>query len=95
MALKNSIKEFADFLGDRESLLDQSYPRIAEKIELLWRHNEVYLYLDQIMVVEKGRERSGFPLEVMKEFQVLREIHAKLYGETTVNNMGSKPIWRG
>ncbi len=95
MALKNSIKEFAAFLGDQESILDQSYPRIAEKIELLWHHNEIYLYLDQMMVVEKGRERGGFPLEVMKEIQVLREIHVRLHGEVTVNNMSNKPVWRG
>lgn len=95
MALKNSIKEFAAFLGDQESILDHSYPRIAEKIELLWCYNEVYLYLDQMMVVEKGRERNGFSLAVMKEFQALREIHARLYGEVAVNDMGSKPVWRG
>lgn len=95
MALKNSIKEFAAFLGDQESVLDHSYPRIAAKIELLWRHNEVYLYLDQMMVVEKGRERSGFPLAVMKEFQALREIHARLYGEITANGLVNKPVWRG
>lgn len=95
MALKNSIKEFADFLGDQASVLDQSYPRIADKVELLWGHNEIYLYLDQMMVVEKGRERSGFPFTVMKEFQVLREIHVRLHGEVAVNNISSKAVWRG
>jgi len=95
MALKKSIKEFADFLGDQESILDHSYPRIAQKIELLWRYNEIYLYLDQMMVVEKGRERSGFPLAVMKEFQALREIHVRLYGEIAVNDLVNKPVWRG
>lgn len=95
MALKNSIKEFSASLGNQESILDGSYPRIAEKIELLWGHNELYLYLDQMMVVEKGRERNGFPLAVMKELQILREIHTRLYGEFIVNSMNSKPVWRG
>ena len=33
MILKNSIKEFKAYLGDKESLLDTNYPRIAEMIK--------------------------------------------------------------
>ena len=94
--VKNSITAFSDsLLGDQESILDQSYLRIAQKIESLWRHNAIYLYLDQLMVVEKGRERSGFPFAVIKELQLLREIHARLYGEVSENGIKHKPIWWG
>lgn len=58
MALKNTIKEFSVFLGDRESILDRDYARIAGQIELLWGYEEFYRYLERLLVVEKERDRG-------------------------------------
>ncbi|WP_292968231.1 hypothetical protein [Nitrosomonas sp.] len=71
MTLKNMIKEFAAYLGGRESVLDRDYARIAEQIKLMWGHAEFYCYLEKLLVVEKGRGRSGFPFEVILEFDKL------------------------
>lgn len=79
MTLKNTIEEFSASLGDQESVLDRDYPRIAEQIQLLWGYPEFYRYLERLLVMEKERERGGFPLEVMLELSQLQEIHEHLF----------------
>ena len=54
MTLKRTIKEFATYLGDRESILDRDYPRVAGQIELLWGYVEFYRYLEKLLITEKG-----------------------------------------
>jgi hypothetical protein len=75
MALKNTIKEFQTYLGDNESLIDKNHKNIAGKILLLWGYPEFYELMEQLLVVEKDRERSGFSLDVIMEFNELLEIH--------------------
>ncbi len=78
MTLKSTIKEFAAFLGDRESILDNNFSRIAGQLELLWGYQEFYLYLDKLVITEKERSRAGFPFEVIQELDKLKEIHERL-----------------
>ncbi len=78
MTLKSTIKEFAAFLGDRESILDNNFSRIAGQLELLWGYQEFYLYLDKLIITEKERSRAGFPFEVIQELDKLKEIHERL-----------------
>jgi hypothetical protein len=82
MSLKNSIKEFKAYLGDRESLLDTNYQRIAEMIRIHWGYKEIYLYINKLLIIDKGRNRQGFPLEVLQEIYILQEIHEKLFPGT-------------
>ncbi|MBP6058505.1 MAG: hypothetical protein KA524_08865 [Nitrosomonas sp.] len=86
--LKNSIKEFKAYLGDRESLLDTNYQKIAEMIKLHWGYKEIYLYINKLLVVDKDRNRQGFPLEVLQEIYTLQEIHEKLFPETKMLSTG-------
>ncbi|MDO8895902.1 hypothetical protein [Nitrosomonas sp.] len=79
MSLKNSIKEFKAFLGDKESLLDKSYPGVTEIIQLHWGYKEFYLCIQKLMVVEKEQNRQGFPLEVLQEIYKLQEIHENVF----------------
>jgi len=79
MSLKNSIKEFEAFLGDKDSLLDTSYPRVVEMIKLHWGHKEIYLYFNKLLAVDTDRNRQGFPLEVLHEIYKLQEIHEKVF----------------
>ncbi len=88
MSLKNSIKEFKAFLGDKESLLDKSYPRVVETIKLHWGYKEFYLCINKLLVVEKNQNRQGFPLEVLQEIYKLQEIHEKVFP-------GLKPLLNG
>ena len=82
MILKNSIKEFKAYLGEKESLLDTNFPRIAEMIKIHWGYKEIYLYINKLLVVDKERNRQGLPLDVLQEIYVLREIHEKLFSAT-------------
>lgn len=79
MSLKNSIKEFNAYLGDKESLLDKSYPRVVDTIQLHWGYKEFYLCINKLLVVEKDQNRQGFPLEVLQEIYKLQEIHEKIF----------------
>lgn len=82
MTLKHTIKEFATYLGDQESILDRDYPRVAGQIALLWGYVEFYRYLEKLLITEKGRHRSGFPFEAVLELDKLKEIHERLYPRT-------------
>lgn len=77
MSLKKSIKEFAAYLGAKESLLDTNYKRVAEMIQLHWGYKEFYQYINKLLVVERDKGRQGFPLEALKEIYMLQEIHQK------------------
>ncbi len=79
MTLKYTIKEFATYLSDRESILDRDYPRIASQIKLLWGYAEFYRYLEKLLITEKERNRSGFSFEAVLELDKLKEIHDRLY----------------
>lgn len=84
MSLKNSIKEFKAYLGDRESLLDTNYQRISEMIKLHWGYKEIHLYIKKLLVVDKDRNRQGFPLAALQEIYTLQEIHNKLFPGATM-----------
>ena len=79
MTLKNTIKEFQTYLGDSESLIDKNHKNIAGKILLLWGYPEFYQLMEQLLVVEKDRTRSGFSLDVILEFNELLEIHEQKF----------------
>ncbi|ALQ52271.1 hypothetical protein [Nitrosomonas ureae] len=84
MSLKKSINEFGDYLGDKESLLEKNYPRIAEIIQLHWGYKEIYQYINKLLVVDKDRNRQGFPAQVLQEIYKLQEIHEKLFPDLNV-----------
>ncbi len=54
MSLKESINEFNNLLGDGESLLDKNYPVIVQAINLHWGYKEIYLYINKLLIVDKG-----------------------------------------
>lgn len=79
MSLRKSIKEFDTSLGSKESVLDTKYQRVAEMIRLHWGYKEFYIYINKLLVVEKGQSRQGFPLEALEEIYTLQEIHERLF----------------
>jgi len=79
MALKTTIKEFRALLGNKESLLDQNFKHLAQKIELHWGYDEFYPFMEKLMLDTRDGQRAGFPLDVLQEITVLHEIHTKLY----------------
>jgi len=88
MSLKRSINEFGAYLGDKESLLEKNYPRIAEMIQLHWGYKEIYQYINKLLVVDKDRDRQGFPVQVLQEIYKLQEIHERLFPDLEVLSSG-------
>lgn len=96
MSLKNTIKEFKDHLGDNESLLETSYPKISEMIKLHWGYKELYLYIHKLLIVDKDRNRQGFPLAVIQEIYTLQKIHEELFPNLkTLSHDSSAGVSRG
>jgi hypothetical protein len=52
----------------------ESYPRVVKTITGLWRYSEGKNYLEELMLVEGGKRRDGFPLEVQEELMFLYEL---------------------
>ena len=52
----------------------EAFPRVVKTITALWRYAEGTKYLEQLILVEEGRNRSGFPTEVQEEIIFLYEI---------------------
>ncbi|SEG23820.1 hypothetical protein [Nitrosomonas ureae] len=88
MSLKRSINEFGAYLGDKGSLLEKNYPRIAEMIQLHWGYKEIYQYINKLLVVDKDRDRQGFPVQVLQEIYKLQEIHERLFPDLEALSSG-------
>lgn len=85
MTLKSTIAEFGACLGDKESILDKNYQRIAEQIKLLWGYDEFLIFVEKLMLVEKERNRGGFPYEVILELNILQDIHRKNFSKQSTD----------
>jgi len=79
MALKTSIKEFGALLGERESVLDQNFKHLVQKIELHWGYDEFYPFIEKLMLDTRDGQRAGFPLEVIQEIADLHRLHERLH----------------
>lgn len=59
----------------RPSALAEKYPRIANRIALLWTEPELMRkYFDEVMVDERGG-RAGFAEDIMTEMATLRHFY--------------------
>jgi hypothetical protein len=56
------------------SEIERSFPRIAEKIVLMWGATDFPEFLNALMIDDRG-DRSGFPREVIEEMLFLHAIH--------------------
>lgn len=52
----------------------EAFPRVVKTITALWRYAEGMKYLEELILVEEGRRRTGFPTEVQDEIIFLYEI---------------------
>ena len=58
----------------------EQFPRIAEKISLMWGYPELQRYLSKIICDERGG-RQGFPKPVLAALMEIYRRHAKLVPE--------------
>ena len=52
----------------------ESFPRVVKTITGLWRYTEGKNYLEELIVVEGGKRRAGFPVEVQDELMFLYQL---------------------
>jgi hypothetical protein len=61
------------------AVLAERYPRIANKLCVLWRRvARCEEFLDDLLVDRRGG-RTGFPLEIVQELTALRDYYARLH----------------
>ncbi len=59
-----------------KDLVQQKFPRIAEKIALLWGSLELHKYFEQTLFAD--RQRQGFPFDVMEAMGELHDEHQRI-----------------
>jgi len=52
----------------------ESFPRVVKTITGLWRYSEGQKYLEELIMMEDGRRRAGFPLEAQEELMFLYQL---------------------
>ncbi|MCG6889535.1 MAG: hypothetical protein LJE92_08105 [Gammaproteobacteria bacterium] len=52
----------------------ESFPRVVKTITGLWRYSEGKNYLEELIVVEGGKHRAGFPVDVQEELMFLYQL---------------------
>ena len=70
------------------SLLEQTFPRILERIALLWPSPMLETYFTELLLDQRG-DRAGFPPGVMAELMFLHE----LYLNVLRPGVGFHPRW--
>lgn len=62
--------------------LEKQFPRVVDKILLMWGGKEFAEFLATLMLDYRG-DRQGFTFEVIEELMFLQEIHYYRLGERT------------
>ena len=52
----------------------ESFPRVVKTITGLWRYTEGKKYLEELIMVEGGRRRAGFPMDAQEELMFLYQM---------------------
>ena len=72
------IEKFSRMLGSKSDLYphktEEKYPRIVEKIAMLWGTVGMSRYFTEILFDDRG-DREGFPPDVMLELFALSNYH--------------------
>jgi hypothetical protein len=67
-------------LPPNAAIIWEQFPRIAEKISLMWGYPELQKYLSDIICDERGG-RQGFPKPVLAALMEIHRHHARLVPE--------------
>lgn len=70
-------------------IIGQKFPKILERIELLWCSLELHRYLEQTLFTDRSN-RQGFPKEVM---QALGEIHIEHTRILKLKKIITEDVW--
>ena len=75
-----------------DSVVKERFTRIWEKVDEIWGTQECINYLDELVVIDDGKDRQGFDLTVMSELLCLAELHNKTYPQFAVPQLGDD-VW--
>ncbi len=70
-------------------LLKERFPRILERIEILWGTMELHKYFEQTLYTDRSN-RQGFPEDVM---EALGELHNEHYLFLKKHKLISEDVW--
>lgn len=76
--------------GLPESLLEQKFPHIAQKLSLLWGSDACAHYIGNLAIIDRG-DRHGFPVDVLEDLMMLSEINAMLTEQSGSNRASAAP----
>lgn len=70
-------------MADSNSMteLEKKFPRIVEKLTLLWGHDGVSPYLSHLLIDDRG-DRQGFTGDIMAEIMFLNNLHEELVSDS-------------
>lgn len=52
----------------------ESFPRVVKTLTGLWRYSECQSYLEELIMVEGGTKRQGFPTDVQEEIMFIYQL---------------------
>ncbi len=62
------------------SELEKNFPRIVEKLTMLWGHEGVTAFLSHLLIDDRG-DRQGFTGEIMAEIMFLNNLYEDMVGD--------------
>ncbi|PWB52838.1 MAG: hypothetical protein C3F18_07960 [Nitrosomonadales bacterium] len=72
------------------SELEKNFPRIVEKLTMLWGHDGVAAFLSHLLIDDRG-DRQGFTGETMAEIMFLNNLHEDMESEKAPQS--GQAIW--
>jgi len=69
-------------MADSEGMteLEKNFPRIVEKLTLLWGNEGVSPFLSHLLIDDRG-DRQGFTGDIMAEIMFLNNLHEDMVSE--------------
>lgn len=76
--------------------LEKQYPRIVEKLVMLWEHDGLLAYLSHLLIDDRG-DRQGFSGEIMADIMFLNNLKEDMLRDAitksgTIPESGSR-LW--
>lgn len=65
--------------AEAKTVLKTAFPKICEKIELMWGYKECELELDRL-IVSNRENRQGFPRDVLQAIITIHAEHQRQFG---------------
>lgn len=70
--------------------LEKNFPRIVEKLTMLWGHEGVAAFLSHLLIDDRG-DRQGFTSEIMAEIMFLNTLHEDMESDKAPTS--GQAIW--